>query len=451
MIGDAPTSVRTAGRQPRFEAVAITGALLLAVLLALTLSREPPPFGLELAAGAAFLAVVVLAVVHVEAAVALGFALVGIALVEPAPADLVFLVVIAVVVSTGRFRTRVPPVAAAALIALLALNLLSAIEVIDGGAAALYLGITIYLTIFAFWLSGFVTSRRRARIVAGGYLCAAAASAGLGTAALFMPLPETELLVAGGRVQALFQDPNVLGAFLVPIALILVEDLLTPRLFNLRPAVKAALVLVLVLGVVLSYSRGAWLNLLLGLLVLLVVLALRRGGGRKVVRVVLLGAVVTGLVATVLAASGSEDFLLERARIQEYDAGRFAGQVVGLELAERYPLGLGPGQFEAYTSISAHSTYVRAFAEQGILGLIVFAAFAVSTLAAAVANAVAGRETYGIGSAALLAAYCGILANSVVIDTLHWRHFWIVVALIWVAWGRTRIRRRPASAHVAVA
>ena len=45
----------------------------------------------------------------------------------------------------------------------------------------------------------------------------------------------------------------------------------------------------------------------------------------------------------------------------------------------------------------------------------------------------AGRGTYGIGSAALLAAWCGLLANSAVIDTLHWRHLWLVAALIWAA------------------
>jgi len=444
MIGDGVVSV---GRRPRADAVALAGALLVAVPFALTLSRYPPPFGRELAAGAVFLAVVLLAVVHLEAAAAVGFALAGIALVEPSPSDLVFVVVIAVAIATRRFRTSAPPTAVAALGAFIALNLLSAVEVVDGDAATLYLGITLYLTIFAFWLGGFVTSQRRARIVAGGYLCAAAASAVLGAAAFFLPVPWSELLVSDGRVQALFQDPNVFGPFLVPIALILLEDLLTPRVFTLRPVVKALLLFLLVLGIVLSFSRGAWVNLLIGFAVLLVVLALRRGGGRKVLRIVLVGVLMSAFVATVLAATGSESFLLDRARIQDYDASRFAGQVVGIESAAPYPLGLGPGQFEAYASISAHSTYVRAFAEQGLLGLIVFTAFAVSTLAAAVANAVAGRETYGIGSAALLGALCGILANSIVIDTLHWRHFWIVVALVWAGWARSRLRRRPASAR----
>lgn len=226
--------------------------------------------------------------------------------------------------------------------------------------------------------------------------------------------------------------------------------MLNPRLFRMRSLWKAALVGVLVLGVVFSYSRGAWLNLVVGVAVVLTVLALRRGGGRNVVRVAVLAGLVTLLVVYVLAATGSTDFLFERARYQEYDSGRFAGQVVGIESAERYPLGIGPGQFESYASISAHSTYVRALAEQGLPGLILIAALLVSTVAAAVTNAVAGRETYGIGSAALLGALCGILVNSVVIDTLHWRHLWIVIALIWSGWARRRMFRRP-PAPVAVA
>jgi hypothetical protein len=42
-----------------------------------------------------------------------------------------------------------------------------------------------------------------------------------------------------------------------------------------------------------------------------------------------------------------------------------------------------------------------------------------------------GWSTYGIGSAALLAAWTGLLVNSFVIDTLHWRHLWVLAALIW--------------------
>ncbi len=416
----------------------------LAVPLGLVLSRAQPPLSLEFAAGVAFLGVVGLAVARFDAAVLIAFCLLGIVLVEPAPVDLVLVVVVAVALATGRFHPRVPPIALAALVALLALNLLSAVEVVDAGRAALFVATTAYLVVFALWLSGYVSTIENARIVAGGYLAAAASSALIGTIALLAALPGRDLLIGDDRVQAFFQDPNVFGPFLVPIALILVEDLLTPRLFALRRVLKAALVLLLVLGVVFSFSRGAWVNLALGLAVVLAVIALRRGGGRKAMLAIVLALVLAVSVTGILAATGSEGFLLERARIQSYDASRFSAQAVGIDSAERYPFGLGPGQFERYASLSAHSTYVRVAGEQGLPGLLALVVLLTSTLIAALANALAGRETYGIGSAALLGAWCGILVNSVVVDTLHWRHAWMVMALIWVGWARGRQPRpRP--------
>ena len=429
-------------RVPQALAVAMVAATL-GVAFALTLGPERPSFVLELAAGSAFALLVAIAVLRLEVAVALGLGLLGVVFLDPAPADLILVVVIGVALATSRFRPRVPSVAVAALLAFLALGLLSSIEALDGVAAAIFLATTAYLVLFASWLSGFVDSPARARLVAGAYLVAAVSSAALGTVALFLAIPGRDLLLEADRARGLFQDPNVFGPFLVPIALVLVEDLVTPRLFPFGRIVKASLLGILVLGVVLSYSRGAWGNLAVGAALLLAVVGLRRGGGRKVVLVAVLATFVAALVAIVLVATGSFDFLLERARLQRYDTGRFAGQVLGLEAAEQYPLGLGPGQFESYASISAHSAYVRALAEQGIAGLVVFAVFLASTLVAAISNAVAGRETYGIGSAALLGAFCGMLVSSFAIDTMHWRHFWIVVALIWAGWARRRLRQAP--------
>jgi mannose/fructose/N-acetylgalactosamine-specific phosphotransferase system component IIC len=49
----------------------------------------------------------------------------------------------------------------------------------------------------------------------------------------------------------------------------------------------------------------------------------------------------------------------------------------------------------------------------------------------AVQNAMRGRGTAGLSSIALLAVWCGLLANSFFVDTLHWRHLWILAGLIW--------------------
>ena len=78
--------------------------------------------------------------------------------------------------------------------------------------------------------------------------------------------------------------------------------------------------------------------------------------------------------------------------------------------------------------------------EQGLPGLLALLAILVSTLIVAARNALAGRDTYGIGSAALLGAWCGLLVNSLVVDTIHWRHLWIVAAFIWAGWARKTAR-----------
>ncbi|MDQ4029861.1 MAG: hypothetical protein M3168_02355, partial [Actinomycetota bacterium] len=132
--------------------------------------------------------------------------------------------------------------------------------------------------------------------------------------------------------------------------------------------------------------------------------------------------------------------LAARVGLQEYDTNRFEAQVAGLPAAERYPFGVGPGQYEQIAPISAHSTYVRALAEEGVLGLLTVLALFTLTLGWAIRNAIAGRDSYGVGSAALLGAWCGILVNGFVVDTLHWRHLWLVAALVWVGSGRPRRR-----------
>src|SRR4029079_17833698 len=91
--------------------------------------------------------------------------------------------------------------------------------------------------------------------------------------------------------RALFRDPNVFGPFLIPGALILAEELVRPRLLRARAPTKALLLFVLMLGVLFSYSRGAWLNAALGFAILGVVLALR-GGVRQTTR--LLGGAARG-------------------------------------------------------------------------------------------------------------------------------------------------------------
>jgi len=153
-----------------------------------------------------------------------------------------------------------------------------------------------------------------------------------------------------------------------------------------------------------------------------------------------------------LSATGSIGFLESRAHVQSYDSSRFAAQNLGWQLGWTHPVGIGPGQFAFHSPVASHSTYVRVFAEQGFLGLLLWVALLLTTLVMALRNVVIGMDTFGIGSAALLGAWCGLIFNSVFVDTLHWRHLWVVAALIWAGAARTALARAaPANGRFALA
>jgi O-antigen ligase len=441
--GPAASAARSTGRL-----AAAAALLLLAVAAGVVLSRHPLPLTVVLAFGFGLLGTLALALARYNTAVALGIFLLAAVRIEPAPADLILFVVIAVALVTGRFHLRrVPLIVTVLLGVFLALNMLASVELVDVGRGVTFFAITLYLVVFSLWLTSYVRSAYTARVVLRAYVAAAVVSAAVAVLALFVAFPGHHLFVTGPRAQGLFKDPNVLGPFLVPAALLLLEETVAPRLLRARLATKVALISILTVGILFSFSRAAWLNLVVGAFVMFCVLALRRGGGRRAVTFIVATVSATAVLFAALAVTSSFAFLSERARFQAYDVQRFGAQLSGVELATKYPLGIGPGQFEQVSPISAHSTYVRALSEEGVLGLLVFLALLLLTLGFASRNAVLGRDTYGIGSAALLSAWCGVLANSVFIDTLHWRHFWLLAALIWAGAARPLTPARPPSSR----
>jgi O-Antigen ligase len=412
--------------------------------MSLLLYRYPPTTLLAAGFAVALLGALALTLLSRDTAVAIGIFLLAAVRFEPAPADLLFAVLIVVALVTGRVDFRRFPASAALLTgAFLTLNLVAAVDVVDPARAAAFFSITLYVAVFGLWLSTYVTSNRIARLVVRAYIAAAVASALVSTLALLLGIPGHNLFTRIGREEGLFKDPNVFGPFLVPAALILLEEILVPRLLSARRPVKLLAFLALIVGVLFSYSRAAWLNLGVGVLVVLVVLTLRRGGGRYAGRAFAVVLAAAAALTAVVAFSGSSSFLEQRASIQSYDATRFGAQSQSIHWAEQYPFGIGPGQFEQYAGISVHSTYARALAEEGLPGLVLVVALVLATFGWAGRNAIVGRDTYGIGSAALLGAWSGILVNSIFVDTLHWRHLWVVAALIWAGTCRPAVRDLP--------
>jgi O-antigen ligase len=440
VVRTAPGSALRAAR----VAVWLVPLGLLGAILAFVLVGHPPPnLKLVIGGGIALLGLLALTITRYDTAVFLGFLLLSVVWIQPGPPDIVFAVIFAVATVTGRLKLQRLPLSVGILVAgFVFLNLLSAAFVVDPPAAERYFAITLYLAIFSVWLADYLDSAVRARRLLIGLLITGVLTSAAASLALFVGgVPLANRLTGAQRAQGLFHDPNIFGPFMVVLALFVLEELLQPRLLRLRASFKFVLVIVLGCGVLFSYSRAAWLNAAVGVFAMLLVFSLRHGGGKKAMAILMTLIVALSALALFVSVSGSAGFLGERARLQSYDTSRFSAQENGVRLVAAYPFGVGPGQFESYVPVSAHSTYIRALAEQGVLGLVAIFGLIFVTLVLAGRNAVLGRDTYGLGSAALLGAWCGLMANSAFVDTLHWRHFWLLAALIWAG----SMQPRPAS------
>ena len=421
----------------------LAGAAAAGGVAGIVVAVEPAPGAMALAGVVGIWAMLGIALASREAAIALGFLLFGVVRVEPAPADAVLALVAALAIATGQVDLRrVPGAIVALLAALVTLNVLSLSAAGDVSSALRFMAITLYLVVLAVWLASHLRTRARMRVVIRAYVAGAVATSALAVAALFVAYPGHELL-GSDRAQGFFKDPNVFAPFLIPAALIAFEETLRPRVLGVRRPIAAALFAVLVLGIVFAYSRAAWLNLAVALAAMALVISLRPGAVHMAGATLALLAVVAGVATSAVALTGSASFFQERARIQAYDSERFSAQATGVELGLGHAFGIGPGEFDRVQAVSAHSLYVRVLAEQGVLGLATLVALLAATLLLAVRNALQGRDAHGVGSAVLLGAWCGLLANSAFVDTLHWRHLWLVAALIWCARSRATIVDHP--------
>jgi O-antigen ligase len=186
------------------------------------------------------------------------------------------------------------------------------------------------------------------------------------------------------RVNSLFFDPNIYGRFLALVMIALTAFVLWRR--NLREVLIAAGVLAwLLAGLVTSFSQSSIAALLLGL----AVLAAYRWGVRRTTYVAL--AIVLAALAIVLAAPASLHFGLKGngGSTSNATSGRTKLIEGGLELFAKRPLqGYGSGSFQteyqrhskttAENATSAsHTIPVTVAAEQGVIGLALYAALLV--------------------------------------------------------------------------
>ena len=372
--------------------------------------------------------------------------------VEPAPFDVAIAGLGLVLLARGRLSfpggARIPMVL---LTGFGIANLLSLAVMRHPEVGFSFAGITAYLV--AFWVL-VVAALGRGRTstldaVLWGYAVSGAVVGAVGIAT-FLGLPGLKpVLAPTGRFVALFKDPNVCGAYLVPAAAIALAALIGRQ--TRRRLLCVAAIAVCAGGAFLSFSRAAWINLGVTFGVFFVLFSFANALSRTWWRTVLffpLVVVLLSLHAYQLASVPDvHDMFALRFGMQSYDAARFATQSHALHTAVHNPLGLGPGSTEGAFSLAAHSTYVRALVENGVLGALSLFAFMVVSCGRAMWYAVVSRQTLDrLRFAVVTAVLCGMYVEAAVIDTVHWRHFWLFLALAWCpAPATVRRSARPAT------
>lgn len=358
------------------------------------------------------------------------FALSSIVLVEPAPFDLgiTFLFVYGFFVNFIKFNKRITfPLIY--LFIFVAANLTSMFEIPNPSYGTRYFLITIYMIVIWLFVVLFLSRYRSIGMdtIWKGYAIAGVFSVVIGLLAYFGLVPFRDTLIySGTRIKSLFKDPNVFGPFLVPLALYAYSKIDSPLktnkfkwfgVFSLSS-----------IGVLLSFSRGAWGNFILAFILYIGIKFMLRPSLKTIFRMLFMGLLTFALVTFLLKIDSINFMLQQRFAYQQYDDGRFATHTFALEVIRNKPLGVGPAQYDYIYGYQPHNSYLQVAAENGWIAAFSYFAFIFASWMKAFRTFVISKNTVYL---VVFASIGGLLLNAYVVDTLHWRHLWVLLALPW--------------------
>lgn len=306
--------------------------------------------------------------------------------------------------------------------------------------AIVFTAVSLYLYLAAFIFAGFVAKRPDAHthLIFSGWTAAAVVAALAGLAGYFSLFPGAyEMFTKFGRASGTFKDPNVFGPFLVAPMLYMLHLVLSrPLRYAVIPLSIAGL---LMLAVLLSFSRGAWINLA-GALLTFAYLSFVTAPtpGQRARLVTLLGAGLMVLIIVIMAAAQTErvsELLSERASLtQSYDVGpdgRFGGQSKAVDLILDNPLGIGALTFgTVHHHEGVHNVYLNMALNAGWVGGVLFAIMTLLTIGLGLRHLLRSTATRPL-FAILFSVFLAHAVEGFVIDTDHWRHLYLIMGMMW--------------------
>ncbi len=321
-----------------------------------------------------------------------------------------------------------------------AFGLLASLAAFEFAKAVTHTAVSIYLYGATFILAGFIAMKpeQHLRLIFSGLTVAALLACAAGLIGYFALLPGADIFTKFGRATGTFKDPNVFGPFLVPALLYAVHRALERPLR--RSFTPLAIAGFLALGVFLSFSRGAWINLVVALGVFLLLSFLTAADNARRQKIAFLGMFAAALVAIIVAGALQVErvanLVTERASVsQSYDVGpegRFGGQEKAVGLILENPMGIGAGQFSLiHHHEEVHNVYLSMTLNAGWIGAGLYIIAVLATLGFGFYTALTRR--CGAHSFLLIAtaAFAANAFEGIVIDTDHWRHFYLLMAMVW--------------------
>jgi hypothetical protein len=374
----------------------------------------------------------------------------SIAFIEPSPHDALMMVLLVMCVAARvHFDRKIMPLVLLISVWLVG-GLMSLVQVGDNTKDIQYAGTSIYLGIAAIMFACLFCDGDlvRLKMLRRGYILAALIATAAGYVGFFHLLPHADIFLDNDRVSATFKDPNVYGPFLIfPILWLLIGLLVRGvRLLDVT-------VLMLLLGgLLLSFSRGAWGHFVVSAIVGIGIVLAVTPDPRMRLRIVGLGVLALIVLALLFVAASSitsvHDMIVERAKaIQPYDVGpggRFWQQQMALGTILENPNGLGPFEFDRIYGLQQHNVYMQGFLVYGWLGGAAYLALVVITLVFGLAM-VATPTPWQYYLITAYAAFVGEAFEGLIVDTDHWRHFFLVLGMVWGLGAATiNYRRRQA-------
>ncbi len=377
----------------------------------------------------------------------------SVAFIEPSPHDAMMGVLLGVALLAGVRLERTLLVPFLLLLIWNVAGMMALLHVPGLEKTLQYTATSIYLAVAALLFAGLFAQNTMARLATMriAYIITAVIASFIGMAGYFDVFGTGHLFAPLGRALGAFKDPNVFGPFLIWPALFLL-DRMVARHIRFTDAIVAGIILV---GLLLSFSRGAWFHFAVSCLVMIALVFVTAPTPRARLRVLALS--ITAVIALVLFMLFLLSFdtiaamFKERAHlIQSYDVGsggRFRLQELALTSVLKFPNGMGPFEFARVHGLQQHNVYLQAFLVYGWTGAMAYLLLLFSTVMVGLRTALV-RTPWQPYLITTVAAFVGEMAEGFVIDTDHWRHFYLLLGMIWGLSAATfrQARRAPLAA-----